>query len=381
MNKERFASMQAQLAPSVAARAALEEKLAAPRKRHVPVGRYAAIAACLAVVAAAMPVYNFIRDSRDVAVDPGPGDRPVGITEPHSYVLADSLACWPAEDAAAESTDTGSGDQDQDMTSGELTDNMLEAGFSQEDVDGYLASGWQMTWSKWWKFCHLSEETGKRTLEALLAFSGEEGLMVNTGEAPELPGGAYVGVDQSEAVTAYQNLMAQFEADYGPDKYPEWYGGAYIDENAELIVNIAEGYEPEDKELFFQIQSWAGSGRVGFGSSRESLNYLRFLQARVLEAMDAMGLTVGCGINEETGMVELAIRSADEAALWKLAELDPTNSVLVIVGKAAATDGLAEEPVAAAPSVTQTVQPGGTPEAPDGAFEDENGVIAWEPQG
>lgn len=381
MNKELFASMQAQLVPSGAARAALEEKLAAPRKRHVPVGRYAAIAACLAVVAAAMPVYNFIRDSREIAIDPGPGDRPAAITAPHSYVLADDLACWPAENASAESTDAGGGDQDQDMTPGELTDNMLEAGFTQEDVDGYLSSGWQMTWAKWWKFYHQSEESGERNLEALLAFSREEGLAVNTGEAPEMPSGAYVGVDQSEAVAAYQNLLARFEADYGPDQYPEWYGGAYISERGELMVNIAQGYEPEDKELYFQILDWAGSGRVSFGSSRESLNYLRFLQERVLEAMEELGLAAGCGINEETGMVELTIPEADKEALWKLAELDPTNSVLVIVGKAAATDGLAEEPVAVAPSVTQTVQPGGTPGVPDGAIEDENGVIAWEPQG
>ena len=131
---------------------------------------------------------------------------------------------------------------------------------------------------------------GERTLEALLEFSREEGLAVNTGEAPELPGGAYVS-DQGEAIMAYQNLTDRFKADYGPDKYPEWYGGAYIDERVGLVVNIAQGYEPEDKELFFQIQEWAGSDRVSFGSSRESLNYLRFLQDRALAAMEELGLS------------------------------------------------------------------------------------------
>lgn len=376
MNKELFASMQAQMVPSGAARAALEEKLAAPRRERVPAGRYAVLAACLAAVVAAAPVYNFIRDSREVS-----GDRPAEITEPHSYVLAEELDCWPAENTATGNTDAGNGDQDQDMTPGELADNMLEAGFRQEDVDAYLASGWQMTWAKWWKFYHQSEEGGERTLEALLDFSREEGLAVNTGEAPEMPGGAYVGVDQGEAVAAYQNLMDRFKADYGPDKYPEWYGGAYIDENAGLIVNIAEGYEPEDKELYFQIQDWAGSGRVGFGSSRESLNYLRFLQDRAMEAMEELGLPAGCGINEETGMVELTIPEAGQEALWKLAELDPTGSILVIVARTAAADGPAEEPVQEAPSVSHVIQPGGTPEVPDGTIEDENGVIAWEPRG
>ena len=274
---------------------------------------------------------------------------------------------------------SGEGDQDVDMTSEELISAMLDAGYTQAEVDEYQSIGYQMTWAKWWKFHRQSEESGDRTLEALLDFSREEGLAVNTGEAPELPGGAYVS-DQGEAIMAYQNLMDRFKADYGPDKYPEWYGGAYIDERAGLVVNIAQGYEPEGKELFFQIQEWAGSDRVSFGSSRESLNYLRFLQDRALAAMEELGLAAGCGINEETGMVELTLPEADEEALWQLARLDPANSILVIVAQTAATDGLAEEPVQEAPSVSHIIQPGGTPEVPDNAIVDEDGVLAWEPQ-
>ena len=91
MNKELLASMREQMRPSEEARAALEEKLAAPWKKRVPAGRYAAIAACLAAVIAAAPAYNFIRDSLEIGIDPGPGDRRTEITEPHSYVLADEL--------------------------------------------------------------------------------------------------------------------------------------------------------------------------------------------------------------------------------------------------------------------------------------------------
>lgn len=80
-------------------------------------------------------------------------------------------------------------------------------------------------------------------------------------------------------------------------------------------------------------------------------------------------------------MVELTLPEAGEEALWKLAELDPTGAVLVIVARTAAADGPAEEPVQEAPSVSHVIQPGGTPEVPDGAIEDENGVIAWEPRG
>lgn len=393
MNKELFRSMQEQMRPSAEARDALTQKLASAKKKTVPVGRYVAIAACAAALVAAVPVigsqlkWQAILDNfqTDVLWGSFHKNAVVEITQPHSYELADSTSCWPEDTVTTESSiDTGgAGDRDQDMTSGELTDNMLEAGFTQDDVDAYLASGWQMTWANWWKFCHQSEETGERTLEALLDFSQEERLAVNTGEA-DVPSGAYV--DQGEAIMAYQNLMDRFKADYGPDTYPEWYGGAYIDEHAGLIVNIAAGYEPEDKELFCQIHDWAGSDKVGFGTSCESLNYLRFLQAAVLDAMEEMGLSVGCGINEETGMVELTLPEVNEEALWKLAYLDPTNSIHVVVARTAATDIPAEEPVQTAPSVSHVIQPGGdNPNTPvsnqDGIITDEDGVIAYEPQG
>ena len=379
MNKELFASMREQMGPGEDVRAALAEKLAAPQRKRVPVGRYVAIAACAAVIIAAAPVYNFIRDAREGSIDfcDFHWNAVVEPFEPHSYVLLDNLACWPEDAAATEnSTAAGSGDEDQGMTSGELTDNMLEAGFTEEEVVVYLASGWQMTWAKWWKFYHLSEESGERDLEALLAFSQEEGLAVNTGEAPvELPGGAFVRSvpDQSEAVMAYQNLMARFEVDYGPGRYPDWYGGAYIDEHGGLTVNIVELRELPDKELERQIQDWAGSDRISFGSSRLSLNQLRELQDKAFNAMYEMGLAVGCGVNEETGQVELTLEEVSEAALRKLAELDPADTaILVIVERAPGAD-LAEEPALVAPSVSQSVQPGAAADADD--------VIAWEPQG
>lgn len=365
MNKELFASMREQMRPSEAARTALGERLAAAKKKTVPVGRYAAIAACLAAAVAAVPVYRMVRDEmrwRALLDNFHQNACLVYVDAPHSYVLADSSACWPENSlATGNSADTGSGDRDQDMTPGELTDHMLEAGFTQGDVDGYLASGWQMTWAKWWKFYHQSEETGDRTLEALLAFSRSEGLTVNTGEA-DMPGGAVIsGPDQSEAIMAYQNLMDRFKAEYGPDTYPEWYGGAYIDEHAGLIVNIVASQEPADKELFFQIQDWASSGRVGFGSSRYSLGHLRILQDAAFQAMSELGIAASCGINEELGRVELTLSTVTEDALWQLARMDPEgDALLVIVAQAPAADAPAEEPALTAPSVDHIIQPGGS---------------------
>ncbi|MBD5162473.1 MAG: hypothetical protein HDT14_10770 [Oscillibacter sp.] len=394
MNKELFRSMRLQMQPSGEARSALTEQLASTKRKTVPVGRYVAIAACAAVIVAAVPVYGMVRDHlRWQAVLNGFFHRNavVEVTQPHSYVMASELYCRPEDGSAMENMiDTGAaGDRDQDMTPGELTDNLLEAGFSREDTDAYLASGWQMTWGKWWKFYHLTEESGDRTLEALLTFSREEGLAVNTGDA-DIPGGAFVGgaPDQSGAIMAYQNLMDRFKADYGPDRYPEWYGGAYIDEHAGLIVNIAASCEPEDKELYFQIQDWAGSDRIGFGSSELSLNQLRELQDKVFDAMCGLGLEAGCGVNEETGQVELTLPAATDEAMWKLAELDPAGAaVLVIVGEFIAMD-LTEDPVPVAPSVSHSVQPGEgnvDPRTPvsnmPGMVVDADGVIAYEPQG
>ncbi|MCI9444596.1 MAG: hypothetical protein HFF69_07730 [Oscillospiraceae bacterium] len=396
MNKELFRSMQEQMRPSGEARNALAERLASAKRRTIPWSRYAAVAACGALLAAAIPAAGMVRDNMKWRVigDSFTTDTIREVTQPHSYEVMDGTACWPEDDITTESSaDTGAGDQDQDMTPGELTDNMLEAGFSQEDVDGYLASGWQMTWAKWWKFYHLAEISGEWNLEALLDFSRTERLTVNTGEAPELPGGAPAGVcpDQGEAVMAYQNLMARFEADYGPGVYPEWYGGAYIDGQT-LIVNIVTYLDPGnegDKTLYFQIQEWAGSDRVGFGGSDVSLNQLKELQDKVMAAMEELGLAAGCGIDEEAGRVVLTLPEVTEEALWKLAWLDPADTAIqVITARMTVTDTPAEEPGQIAPSVSNIIQPGGVSDDPsmpvsntDGMIVDGDGVIAYEPQG
>ena len=388
MNRELFASMRSQMKPSPEAQAGLREKLAQakPERKGGHYRKYAALAACLALAAAVVPAYRYWKWQRLMQVFQH--SATIEIYEPHSYVLADGVGVQTENTAdtgavTANESVSYNRDQDQEMTPGELTDNMLEAGFTREDVDAYLSGGWQMTWAKWWKFYHQSEESGDRTLEALLDFSREEDLAVNTGD---LPGGAYV-VDipvQEVAVMAYQNLMAQFEKDYGPDKYPEWYGGAYIDENETLVVNIVEGGEPEDKALFLKIQDWAGTDQISFGNVKYGLGYLRDLQDRAFEAMSELGLAVGCGVNEETGQVELDLSAVTDEALRLLAELDPADdAILVRVGQAAvaedtaaseAPDGYIHIPAPA----ENDVQPDNLPIGPEGAEYD---LLPLEPSG
>ena len=383
MNRELFASMRSQMKPSPEAQAGLREKLAQakPERKGGHYRKYAALAACLALAAAVVPAYRYWKWQRLMQVFQH--SATIEIYEPHSYVLADGVGVQTENTAdtgavTANESVSCNRDQDQEMTPGELTDNMLEAGFTREDVDAYLSGGWQMTWAKWWKFYHQSEESGDRTLEALLDFSREEDLAVNTGD---LPGGAYV-VDipvQETAAAAYQNLMAQFEKDCGPGSYPEWYGGAYINENNTLLtVNIVEDCEPEDKGLFLKIQDWAGTDSLTFGSVKYGLGYLRDLQDRAFDAMNALGLAVGCGVNEETGQVELDLSSVTDEALLVLAELDPEDdAILVRVGKAMVTENaVVKEAVASngpggyvhipAPA-ENNVQPGNLPAAVEDA--------------
>ena len=388
MNRELFASMRSQMKPSPEAQAGLREKLAQakPERKGGHYRKYAALAACLALAAAVVPAYRYWKWQRLMQVFQH--SATIEMYEPHSYVLADGVGVQTENTAdtgavTANESVSCNRDQDQEITPGELTDNMLEAGFTREDVDAYLSGGWQMTWAKWWKFYHQSEESGDRTLEALLDFSREEDLAVNTGD---LPGGAYV-VDipvQETAAAAYQNLMAQFEKDCGPDKYPEWYGGAYIDENETLVVNIVEGGEPEDKALFLKIQDWAGTDQISFGNVKYGLGYLRDLQDRAFEAMSELGLAVGCGVNEETGQVELDLSAVTDEALRLLAELDPADdAILVRVGQAAvaedtaaseAPDGYIHIPAPA----ENDVQPDNLPIGPEGAEYD---LLPLEPSG
>ena len=102
---------------------------------------------------------------------------------------------------------SGEGDQDMGMTSEELTSAMLDAGYTQAEVEEYQAIGYQMTWAKWWKFFQSIEDNGGDfTLDALKTFSQEE-LLINTGA---LPGGAYVGGNNGgDSISDEQKISSQ----------------------------------------------------------------------------------------------------------------------------------------------------------------------------
>lgn len=102
-------------------------------------------------------------------------------------------------------SNSGEDDRDMGMTSEELTSAMLDAGYTQAEVEEYQSIGYQMTWAKWWKFVHSIEENGGDfTLDTLKTFSQKE-LLINTGDQL---GGAYVGDNNGDDFASDEQKMS-----------------------------------------------------------------------------------------------------------------------------------------------------------------------------
>ena len=367
MNKELFDSMQKQMTPSPQVRAALTEQLAQPaKKRPTPWMKYGAVAACAALVIGVYAVYQ--------------AGKPEGKAALHSYVTVDDLTGFVPENAT---TATGGSegavrDQDTGMTPEDLTAAMLDAGYTQEEIDEYQSIGYQMTWANWWKFVHQQENSegdDPFNLDDLKLFSQKE-LYVNTGALPapntgDLPGGAYVGdVPVQVGAEDYQKLMERFNG-----TYPDWYGGAYIDSSGWLVVQLVEDKDPADKTLELQVLDWTDNGHVMFGSCKYSLAHLKGLmdQLNALPDKDMKcgDVMAGWGIDEEANRIELTLTQVYEPILAILAELDPDDDAICVkVGQRASVDGLVKE--GEDPAVHH-VMPGGVP------VPDDEDLIAVEP--
>ena len=374
MNKELFSNMQKQMTPSPQARAALSEKLAQPvKKRPVPWKKYTALAACAALMVGAFTVYQ--------------AGRPEGKTALHSYVTVDGVTGYVQENAT---TATGGSegavrDQDTGMTPEDLTAAMLDVGYTQEEIDEYQSIGYQVTWASWWKFVHQqenSEGADPFNLEDLKLFSQKE-LYVNTGALPapntgDLPGGAYVGdVPAQVGAEDYQKLMDRFDG-----QYPDWYGGAYLDQSGRLVVQLVEDKDPGDKTLELQVLDWTGSDTVMFSSCKYSLAQLHELmdQLNALPGTDPQCKEVmaGWGVNEEANRIELTLTEVNDHILSVLARLDPDDDAIYVqVGQRANTGFAAGEPSVIPegedPAVHH-VMPGGVPIPDD---EDLTAVEPW----
>ncbi len=356
MNKELFDSMQKQMTPSPEVRAALTEKLTQPvKKRPIPWKKYTALAACAALVVGAFTVYQAGKDRYYPLISKIPI---------HSYVTVEGLTEIVPENATTATGGSEGSDQDMGMTPEDLTTAMLDAGYTQEEIDEYQSIGYQMTWANWWKFVHQQENSegdDPFNLDDLKLFSQKE-LYVITGALPapntgDLPGGAYIGdaPSQEEALNAYEELMDRFNG-----VYPDWYGGAYIDSSGWLVVQLVEDKDPADKSLELQVLDWTGSDQVMFSSCKYSLAQLKELmdQLNALPGQDMKfrDVMAGWGINEEANRIELTLTQVYDPILVVLAELDPDDDAIYVqVGQRATADVGTEDPA------VRHVMPGGVP--------------------
>lgn len=322
MNQELFDSMQKQMTPSPEVRAALSEKLARPvKKRPGPWMKYGAVAACAALVIGAFSVYNLHQDHY------GDLRRTLQL---HSYVTV------------------------EDVT-----------GYAQESTTETMTGG---------------GDTGAPNTGALPA--------PNTGDLPNpvvapsgaLPGGAYIGdiPSQEEAVNAYQKLMDRFNG-----QYPDWYGGAYIDDSSWLVVQLVEDKDPGDKSLELQVLDWTGSDSVMFSSCKYSLNQLKELMDRLNALPDSdpvcRNVMAGWGVDEEANRIELTLTEVNDHILAILAELDPDDDAIYVqVGQRVTLDVAPGEVVSTDSAATEDpavhhVVPGGA------TVPDDEDLIADEP--
>ena len=372
MDKELFDSMQKQMAPSPEVRAALSEKLAQPvKKRPVPWMKYGAVAACAVLAVGVLGASRYpswehiLQNFRPSILE----------TKLHSYVTVDSLTGYVPENATTATGGSEGSDQDMGMTPEDLTAAMLDAGYTQEEIDQYQSIGYQMTWASWWKFVHQQENSegdDPFNLEDLKLFSQKE-LYINTGALPapntgDLPGGAYVGdVPVQVGAEDYQKLMDHFGS-----SYPDWYGGAYLDESGQLV----EDKDPGDKTLELQVLDWTGSDTVMFSSCKYSLAQLSELmdQLNALPDTDPQCREVmaGWGVDEEANRIELTLTEVNDHILSVLARLDPDDDAIYVqIGQRASVDSIVKE--GEDPAVHH-VMPGGA------TVPDDEDLIAEEPR-
>lgn len=385
MNKELFDSMRKQMTPSPEVRAALSEKLAQPaKKRPVPWKKYTALAACAALVIGAFSVYHLSQDHEKWLLITKNFRHDDLVQQLHSYVTVDDLTGYVTENATTATGGSEGSDQDMGMTPEDLTTAMLDVGYTQEEIDKYQSIGYQMTWANWWKFVHQQENSegdDPFNLDNLKTFSQKE-LYVRTGALPapntgDLPGGAYVGdVPVQVGAEDYQKLMEHFNG-----QYPDWYGGAYLDQSGRLVVQLVEDKDPGDKSLELQVLDWTGSDQVMFSSCKYSLAQLKELMDQLNALPDAdpkcREVMASWGIDEEHNRIELTLTEANGHVLAVLCRMDPEDDAIYVqVGQRASAD-IANDKPSVIPEgeepVSYDIMPGGA------TVPDDEDLIAEEP--
>ena len=153
-----------------------------------------------------------------------------------------------------------------------------------------------------------------------------EGTSSNTGDAPAQAG-----------ALPYEDLMAYFSAQYGPNCYPDWFAGAWLDSvSGNLVVALAEGYDAAPLEQ--EVREAAGAA-VTFSTARYSYAHLLSLQDQIDRRMQEEGTAYASWVDVMENRVRLELDTASSDLLAFLARLDPAgDAVQVTEGSAPTTD-------------------------------------------
>ena len=153
-----------------------------------------------------------------------------------------------------------------------------------------------------------------------------EGTSSNTGDAPAQDG-----------ALPYEDLMAYFSAQYGPDCYPDWFAGAWLDSvSGNLVVALVESYDAAPLEQ--EVREAAGAA-VTFSTARYSYAHLLSLQDQIDQRMQEEGTAYASWVDVMENRVRLELDTASSDLLAFLARLDPAgDAVQVTEGSAPTTD-------------------------------------------
>lgn len=363
MSDPIFAAMKDQMNPSAQAQMELMQNLTQTAgEKRIPWKRYAAVAACAALALCISPVYHMMEG------EPAP--------KLHDYVTVEGSDpsimknTWTEEGDTVTGNGTDTGDRDQAMTPSGLTEAMEEVGFSTTDIDAYQATGYEMTWAKWWKFVDEQRNTeGEEpfNLNSLMEFSQKE-LFVNTGLMEEMPGGAYVpggddsviGVPAQPGADAYQLLVDHFGG-----TLPDWYGGAYVTSRGTLMVLLVNEKDPGDKSLELEVLDAVGgrTAPVGFAGAKYSRNDLNRLNGELLALLEGKGITASWGIYDDQNRIILDTNEVlPDELLAELARLDPEGDAIlvrVVTESAVVTDELVKGPAPVERGGDMSAEPNG----------------------
>ena len=178
--------------------------------------------------------------------------------------------------------------------------------------------------------------------------------------------------DQSKAIAQYQGLLEGMggQGGYEPEPYPDWYGGAWIDNSydpeAKLAVAVVDGFHTPELEA--QVEEWCGGGVVFVQDMKYSYAHLLNLMDQILQAVkespaqdDVWSAFTSMGPDIKANCLSIGFSGTpSDAALMVLAKLDPDGDAIRVEAFTDKLDTLTDE-VVKGPAPGGVAQPANDP--------------------